>query len=150
MQTAEFNLQPALAFKQRLEDICQMELAEIEVAHARERQFLEMLVEQEIRGCQEIEHRQLSGHLDVASIRLGFGDLQAIEKRIEQQLRVLGELAERRRLKQARLLEIAKERKALEKLKEKHEKRMASAVARSENKIMADIALTQYRRQGVG
>ncbi len=147
MGTREFNLQPALSYKERLEDICQMALAEIEAAYAREYQVLEMLRELEKLGYQELERQHVMGKLDMGAINVHFGDLQALQRRIHQQMVVLDDLGQKAESKREELIEISKERKALEKLKEKHQKKVAQATVRAENKFMEDIATAQFLRR---
>ena len=147
MLTHEFNLQPALSHKQRLEEISQMELAELEQSYARERRALELLCELERLGYEEINQQHGSGNLNVAAIGLSFSDLQALQKRLEQQMFVLQDLANKIEHKREELIEISKERKALEKLKEKHARKVAQAMIRAENKIMDEIATSQFYRR---
>ncbi|MCL5264140.1 MAG: flagellar export protein FliJ [Chloroflexi bacterium] len=147
MLTREFNLQPALSHKQRLEEICQMELAEIEQSYARERRALQLLDELERLGYEELDQQHGSEKLNIAAIGVSFGDLQMLQKRLEQQLLVLQDLADRIQRKRQELIEISKAKKALEKLKEKHETRIAHAAMKAENKIMDEIATSQFYRR---
>lgn len=146
MQTRKFRLQPVLSHKERLEDICQTELAAIEIAHARERHVLELLNELERRGLEQLDSQHGVGRLDVDSIALYFYNLQTLQDRIEQQQIALERLAEKAEKKRAQLIEISKEKKSLEKLKEVHDKEVARAEAKAENKILEDIATTQFHR----
>lgn len=149
MITREFNLQPALSYKERLEEICQMALAEIEATFTREYQVLELLYELEKAGYQELEQQHCLGQLDVGTIGAYFGDLHSLQGRIERQLAVLKDLAEKSKQKREELIEIAKEKKALEKLKEKHQKKVVQAMVRAENKLMDDIAISQFLRHRI-
>ena len=147
MLTREFNLQPALSHKQRLEEICQMELAEIEQSYARERRVLELLGELEQLGYEELELQHRLGKLDVAAIGLSFGDVQALQRKLEQQMLVLKDLDEKVQRKREELVEISKAKKALEKLKEKHDIELTQAETRTENKVMDEIATAQFHRR---
>jgi flagellar protein FliJ len=147
MVTREFSLQPALDHKERQEEICQMELAEIEMNRSRERRILDLLGNLEKVGYRELERQHVIGSLDVCGIGLSFGDLETLQKRIESQLQVLDELSEQARQKRDELIEITKDKKALEKLKEKHEKAIAKAISRAETKVLDDITTAQFHRR---
>lgn len=147
MVTREFSLQPVLTYKERLEDLCQMALAEIEAAVAREHRALELLFEMQRLGYQELEGHHRSGQMDIGAISVSFGDLQALENQIERQLATLTHLTSKAQQKRAELLEISKEKKALEKLKEKHTRHIAKAMAREENKAIDEIATSQFHRR---
>lgn len=150
MATRQFSLQPALSYKERLEDVCQMALAEIEASYAREHSIFDLLSELERKGYRELEHQHRLGELDVAMISACFGDLQELQKKIERQLVILNDLAEKAERKREELIEISKEKKALERLKEKHERKVAQAMMRAENKFMDDIATSQFHRRQMG
>lgn len=124
-----------------------MELAEMEMAYAREHRRLGELVGMERRGYSELRREHAREKLDLGVINACFADLQAIQEKIERQAQVLQDLAERARRKRDELIEIAKEKKALEKLKEKHERELAEALARAENKVLQDIATSQFHRR---
>ncbi len=147
MANGRWTLQPALSHKQRLEDICQMELAKVEVAHARERRMLEQLMAVECQAYEALRRQHMLTELDLGMIDRSFAELRALQRRIEWQLVVLQDLAETVRQRREELLEVTKEKKALEKLKEKHERELAHAMALAEEKAMQDIATTQYHRR---
>lgn len=149
MQAQEFSLQPALSHKQRLEEVCQMELADLEMAYMREYQTLDLLIDLERRGCEDLHQRHQRGRLDLGLIDVCFYDLQTLQRRIAQQAMVLQELTDKVQRKRDELIEISKDKKALEKLKEKHEKVIAESLAKAENKIMQDIATSQFHRRVV-
>lgn len=150
MMTREFALQPALTHKKRLEDVCQMELAELEVAYDEERRVLDLLFQVERSGYQELQTHQKPGELDVGLISICMYDLQTLQRRIEEQLALLEVLSDKAEQKREELIEVSKEKKALEKLKEKHLKDISQAATRAENKIMEDIATSQYHRRKTG
>ncbi len=150
MTTLQFTLQPALTHKKRLEEICQMELAEIEVTYEQERRVLDLLAQTERLGYQELQTQQEPGELDIGLINIYMYDLQTLQRRIEEQLALLEIIAENSRLKREELIEVSKDKKALEKLKEKHLKDIAQTMTRAENKVMEDIATSQFHRRKVG
>jgi flagellar FliJ protein len=146
MQENEFSLQPVLSHKERLEDICQMELAEVEGAYFQECRRLELLREIERLEYEELQHQHDRADLDLGTIGVCFNDLNATQRRIELQLLLLQDLAEKVQRKRAQLIEISKDKKALEKLKEEHRKRIARAINRAEIKIADDIVTSQSYR----
>jgi flagellar export protein FliJ len=149
MQTRAFTLQPALSHKERCEDICQIQLAEIEAVYAREHRVLNLLLSLERLGYDELEKKHLVGKLDVGVIGLCFDDLHHLTRRIEKQRALLSELDDQVQRKREELIEIAKERRALEKLKEKFERERARAVRKAENAAMEEIAVVQSHRRRV-
>lgn len=150
MTTREFTLQPALTHKKRLEEICQMELAEAEIAHEHERRVLNLLSDLERLGYEELARQQSHGQLDITTINIYLYDLQTLQKKIDEQMRILDSLAATVLQKREALIGAAKEKKALEKLKEKHERELAQALGRAENKLLEEIATSQFNRRKIG
>lgn len=150
MLTREFTLQPALSYKTRLEEMRQMELAEIEIAFQQECHVLEALSQIEQAGYRELEQQHLTGQLNMDAIALYLFDLQTLQRRIEQQLTLLEDLSRRIGEKRGELIEASKEKKALEKLKGKYQKEIAQARAMTENKTMEDMATSQFHRRKMG
>lgn len=83
----------------------------------------------------------------MAAIGAFFSELQSLQKKTERQLLVLQELAGKVRQKRDELIEVSKEKKVLEKLKEKHETKVAHELKKAEGKIMEDIATSQFHRR---
>ncbi len=150
MTTRGFTLQPALTHKKRLEEICQMELAEAEIAYGHERRVLSLLGDLERMGYEELERQQGQGQLDITTINIYLYDLQTLQKKIDEQTRILDSLAATVRQKREALVGAAKEKKAMEKLKEKHERELTQALGRTENKLLDEIATSQFNRRKIG
>lgn len=150
MTTREFTLQPALAHRTRMEEVCQMELAEAEVAYEHECRVLNLLCDLERLGYEELEREQLQGQLDMGTIDIYLRDLQMLQKKIDEQQRTVDAMVSSVEEKRQALIEAAKEKKALEKLKEKHDKEAAQALNRAENKLLEEIATSQFHRRRTG
>ncbi len=146
----EFTLQPALAHKKKIEEVRQMELAEAELAYEHGRRVLNLLSDLERLGCEELERHQGQGQLDIGSINIYLQELQALQKKIDEQTHLLGSLNATVQQRREILVEATKEKKALEKLREKHDKEVTQALGRAENKLMEEIATSQFHRRKVG
>ncbi len=149
MASNEFSLQPALDYKQRLEEICQMDLAKIETIYRQEDEALRRLADQEEQSYNALSSQHGQASLDLGAITTGFAGLRSLQHRIERQTKVLQELAQEMEKKREELVEISKEKKALEKLKEKHEREVARTIAVAEDKAMQEIATAQFHRRRV-
>jgi flagellar export protein FliJ len=132
-----------------LEEICQIELAELEMGYRREQNTLHLLLDVEERGLVDLARQHGEERLNLGIIGACFHDLQSLQRRIDGQIVTLQNMAESIRRKRDELIEVSKEKKALEKLKEKHEREIADSLNRAENRVMQDIATSQFHRQVV-
>jgi flagellar FliJ protein len=117
MKRFHFTLQPVLDQRQRIEDEKQMVVAQKRKALDEAERELRRLNE-EFRVNADLL-RMKHAKLDIEELRVGYAHLQFLDRCIVAQIRVVAE--RRLALEKARkeLLEASKERKAVEKLKER-------------------------------
>lgn len=148
MKKFNFALQPVLEHRERIEDEKQMVVAtrrrEVDIAEAELRRLND-----EFRS-NSAELRSKHQGLDADALRLYYGHLQFIDRCIVAQIQVV---AERRvALDRARidLLAASKDRKVVEKLKDRRREAHALEEMRVEQNELDDTNARRYSRASVG
>ncbi len=165
--TRAFPLQVVLEHRQRMEEMAQQELARLEIALRHEMAQLAELrrraeadlqtlgvlqkqggADRPAAGPSGMESGQDTPHsiLDLEGIRLTRAHLQYLEAEIsrkEQRILQLQQQVDDRRHSLTRLLQ---EKKALETLKERHQKRIMDEEMRRELRLMDDLAARKRDR----
>ena len=145
MPTFTFQLDPLLRLREREEQKLQAEVARIE----RQRLALEADLRQQqerVTGAREVLRSSLTGTLDAQHVRMYASTAMQQMRRAQ---RILPELAlVHRRLEEARVLlvEAARKRRALERLREKRKQAWVADLERAEAAALDDLVTG---RQGV-
>ena len=141
-----FKLQPLLNHRRHLENVCKKELASNQRQLADERGKLRRLEEKKHHRTQELLAKQ-KRPINVSSIILSVNYIRQLSKSIENQATCVHEATRKVNQKRAELLEITKNRKTLEKLKEKDQKAHQQKILQDECKLMDEAAFVRYARK---
>ena len=148
MKRFQFSLQPVLEHRERIEDEKQMVVAQKKRALDEAENELNRLN----REFRENAHRVREKHREIGTeeLRLTYGHLQFLDRCIVSQIQIVAE--RRAALDRARkdLLEASKERKAVEKLKERRKATHETEAARVEQNELDDGNARRYGRNKVG
>jgi flagellar FliJ protein len=139
-----FALQPVLDHRQRLEDEKQQVLAIRQIAHDEAQAELNRL-DSAFRDGSKIL-RSEHAKLDAEALRMHYGHLQFLDRAIVAQIRVVAERRVELDRARAELLEASKERKVVEKLKDKRRIAHISEEFRIEQNELDDGNARMYGR----
>jgi flagellar protein FliJ len=148
MKKFRFALQPVLDQRQRLEDLKQQIVAQKRRALDEAEAELKRLNDEFRENADRL--REKHRELDTEELRLTYAHLQFLDRCIVAQIKIV---AERRvALDRARgeLLEASKERKAVEKLKERRRSAHEAEATRVEQNELDDGNARRYGRKAVG
>ncbi len=141
-----FKLEPLLKHRRHLENVSKKELANSERQLADERAKLRRLKEKKHYSTQEMQAIQ-NRPINVSLIILSVNYIRQLSKRIEKQATCVHEATRKVNQQRAELLKITKNRKTLEKLKEKDQKAHQQKMLQNECKLMDEAAFTRYRNR---
>lgn len=137
MRRFEFSLQKVLDYRQRREEQAIRAFAEAQVQLMHEQAVLHhLLIERE--ECLRRSHRRQRLTVDLLDVEQTY--LSALEKRIEVQRERVAEAEKVLEEKREALIEAQRERKALERLREKHYEQWRQQLLRAEQKALDDLA----------
>ncbi len=137
-------MQPLLDYKQNLEQILQVELAQITEACAREQIELERLRESLREVATQLRSCAAENQLNLELIRLTLRFLESIRERAVQQAAVVAEMESRVETKRQELVKVMQEKKALEKLKERFLAELEEQARQAENRVNDEIGTTLH------
>jgi len=147
MRGFTFRLEPLLSLRRHREQTLQLKLAESQRALERERSELQRLRE-EIRARSASLHQQQGrGPLDMGRVSMESAYLILLEGRVAEQEVLVEKLARQVDGDREAVLEAAKEKKALERLREVQLVAFARAEARKEMKAAEEVATTRHVRR---
>ena len=146
METFKFSLQPVLNHRQFIEESLQKEFA-----HLQRR----LTAEQEQLDCQEQQQQQLTFDLEqmqrqatTSSKLLLYVDfLEQLKADIKHQQQIIADLNQQTALKREELLEAMKNRKALEKFKEKKLAQHREQMLSKEQAFLDEIGVNRHGRR---
>ncbi len=137
MRRFVFSLQKVLEYRQRLEEQAIRAFAEAQAQLTHEQAVLhKLLIERE--ECLRRSHRRQ--HLSVELLAVEQTYLSALEERIEQQRQRVAEAEKVLEEKRQALIEAQRERKTLERLREKQYEEWRQEWLRTEQKALDDLA----------
>ena len=145
MATFQFELQPLLEHRQRIEDEKQKTLAQqLRLREALERQLREL--QETVVSDKHTMKQQLIGKVDVSRIRQHALHGHQVSIRAQQLLMRLAQLMQQIDAARAELIEASRERKAVEKLREKRYQAWQREQNKREARQLDEIAVQQYTR----
>lgn len=137
MRRFEFSLQKVLDYRQRREEQAIRAFMEAQAQLLHEQAVLhKLIVERE--GCLRRSRRQQRLTVELLDVEQTY--LSALEERIETQRERVAEAEKVAEEKREALIEAQRERKALERLREKHYEQWRQEILRTEQKVLDDLA----------
>jgi flagellar FliJ protein len=141
-----FRLQPVLTFKSSMVDTLEMEFARLQVAYRNEMDALLVLVQAEDKEMEVLRQQQGRGYLNCEEIQLRQQYLRVLKEHVIEQTARVGETRQQMEAKRTELVEMMKDQKALEKLRERHQAQQAKELLRREARAVDDLVITRYAR----
>lgn len=146
-----FRLQSVLEVKLRKEDEEKKKLADLIAWQREEEQILVDLQAKEAETRARLKNAQATGQwLEIDELKRISFFLKKVAKDIEAQKQKLIEIAQMIEAQRDALLEAVKERKTLEKLKERHHEEWLAEIEEEERKLLDELATLKYAREGYG
>lgn len=143
MRRFEFSLQKVLDYRQRREEQAIRAFAEAQAQLLHEQAVLHKLVV-EREECLRRSHRRQRLTVDLLDVEQTY--LSALEERIEAQRERVAEAEKVLEERQEALIEAQRERKALERLREKHYEQWRQEILRIEQKALDELATARSVR----
>lgn len=140
-----FKLESLLDYRKRLEESCKTEMNDALERLEKERQRLDALETVYVRNSEEINEIKEKGP-DVMELGLYYAYLNGLTERISKQKEVVSELASDFERKREKLLESSKDKKAVEKLRERSLDEFRQKMEKEEQKATDDIVSTRFKR----
>lgn len=147
MRGFTFRLEPLLSLRRHREQTLQVKLAESQMALDRERSRLQRLREEIRARSASLSRQQGKGSLDMVRVSMESEYLVFLEGLVAQQATLVERLARQVDADREAVLEAAKEKKALERLREVQLVAFARAEARKEMKAAEEVATTRHVRR---
>lgn len=143
-----FRLEPLLKYRQLQEEILEKALAEIRMQMERERERLARYRNRQEAAVVSFQQRQRGSSFDGASAQ-GYVDyLARLEDDIRQQRDQIERVRQRLDKKRLELQQAARNRKMIDKLKEKQRRRDTETRKRQERIFLDEVATNTFIRKG--
>jgi flagellar FliJ protein len=140
MAVFHFKLHAVLRQRELAEQGCQRDLAVAQAARAVVQAELARLEEAMRAALADLRQNQLVGSLNLSFLAAHRRFILAMQRQTAVQLQKMQEAQSKVVAEQARLAEAAKQRKVIEKLRERQHAEWAEAIARKESAAMDEIA----------
>ena len=141
----KFRLQSILDYRSGLVDRVRMEVGALQARQREEELVRERLRAEEGATFVALAELQVGGALDLAEVTRLMGVADALATRIEEQGLVIERCRQEAEAAQARLVELSKEAKALEKLRERQQGEYLQEDARRERAETSELASLRHR-----
>jgi len=142
----KFNLQPVLNHRQFIEDSLQKAFAQLKERLAKEQDRLADYERQQQNLTEELAQKQRQGTTSSALL-LYVNFLDQLKSDLERQRLKVGDLESQMASKREELLEAMKDRKALERFKEKKFTEHRELLAKKEQAFLDEIAINRHGRK---
>lgn len=145
-----FRLEPVLRVRRRKEDILKGELASLKRACEMEKAVIEGLMEARDGSFDELAsltRGEQSSELDLVQVALYEAYLLGLGRSIEQETQRLDELNSKAELKLEEVVKASKDKKIVERLKEKGYQAYMREAARVEQNELDEVGTTQRRHR---
>ena len=149
MASFKFRLQKVLDYKQQVEDTKKQELFHLMKIFHEEEKVLIKLHELLLKKLSEFEEKQ-QGELDILELLFYSGYISRLNGEIEQQREKLKEIARQITQKREEVIAASKERRIMEKLREKKYKEFMKEESRREQKFLDEIGNNAFVRNMEG
>jgi len=139
-------MEALLSHRRHQEEICQKELAQTERLLADENHKLHRQKNEKRGNIQKLQIKQKK-IINVSDIILTVRYIQQLSEKIEEQKKCVRKAGSKVNQKRYELITIVKNRKTLEKLKEKEWLAYQQKVKQTERKLMDEVASTRHARK---
>jgi flagellar FliJ protein len=147
MKQKKFTLESVLTYRRSLEDQALTEFLNVKEILGREERQLHRLFESQNKSIENLKECQ-TRPVDPNEIRLHQDYVQKVRLAVEAQLRRVAEISHGVAEHRERLLSSTQDKKALEKLKERHLDAAETEMKREDKKTMDACAKMGYLRNG--
>ena len=141
-----FRLDPLLTHKKRLEEVQQLRLARIREDHHRASDRLQQLEIHEQEQLAALAGGQ-RGVVNPAEVEFHLAYIDRVKQDVSEQNQVVGHLEEEVEENRAHLVEVLKEKRALEVLKDKEQLRAAEEARRLDAQMVDEISMARFTRE---
>jgi flagellar export protein FliJ len=139
-----FRFQSLLEHKQHLEEVTQVELAQVLARQQQEEGALQRLNRAENDAVGEMERQRFTGRLDVEALQVGLRFLDTIKTQIQRQEQIVTRAREQTAAKREQLVGFMQERQALEKLLERQRATFRLEQSRVEAREMDELVVMRH------
>ena len=146
MKEYRFNLEPVLNHRRLVEETLQKDLAILKISLIDENERLITYEESKIQLLEELQQIQKEG-TTTSDILLYLPFIEQVSKEIERQKKRVLELEKQVEQNLRDLLEATKNKKALQKLKEKAFKTYNQKLIKNEQDFLNEVAVSQFNRR---
>lgn len=147
MKVYAFRLQTKLDITLRQEDIAKNELRDMQAVYDHELIVLQRLKDYQTELFGDIRGKR--GYLRIDDLILLKDYLKVLAEEIDNQNRVVCEAEENLEKARQHFMEIMRERKALEKLKERDYQEYLKEIIREEQALIDEVAIVRFWRSGM-
>lgn len=147
MPRFKFNLQRVLEIRKHKEELLKNELAALRREHTHEESVLRELEARHLRYLNQIREKQASSSISSEEMLWYYAYIEYLDSSIERQKTKLRELEQKIELTKAKLIAATKEKKVLEKLRERRFEEFKLEEEKIDQAFMDEIALSMYTRQ---
>jgi flagellar FliJ protein len=145
----QFQLESVLSYRESLVDAREVDLATAVKAQSQAEDVLGLLQREQAMAMVDVREQRLAAHLDVLTLCVAESYLARLESQIAHQAAVVQELAQQTETCRTALNEALKEKKKVERLKEKEAQAYAQEEARVEQVQADDLNTVRYNRRKV-
>ena len=146
MKKYRFNLEPVLNHRRLVEETLQKDLAILKISLIDENEKLLTYEESRVKLLGELQQIQKEG-TTTSDILLYLPFIEQVSKDIERQKKKVLELEKKVEQNLKELLEATKNKKALQKLKEKAFKTYNQKLIKNEQEFLNEVAVSQFNRR---
>ena len=146
MKKYRFNLEPVLNHRRLIEETLQKDLAILKISLIDENEKLLTYEESRVKLLGELQQIQKEG-TTTSDILLYLPFIEQVSKDIERQKKKVLELEKKVEQNLKELLEATKNKKALQKLKEKAFKTYNQKLIKNEQEFLNEVAVSQFNRR---
>ena len=146
MKDYRFNLEPVLNHRRLIEETLQKDLAILRISLSDENEKLLTYEESRVKLLEELQQIQKEG-TTTSDILLYLPFIEQVSKDIERQKKRVLELEKQVEQNLKDLLEATKNKKALQKLKEKAFKTYNQKLIKNEQDFLNEVAVSQFNRR---
>lgn len=146
MKKFQFRLQRVMEMKEEVEKQRMVDLAEVKKRVTRELEALEKLREEDQNCRAHIKERGSQKRINPATMDMIYRYLKKLEADIDTQQGKVSDVKDEMEKKRQVLLDAAKERKILEKLKDRKKSDYLSDLSKKEQKTLDEISAVKFSR----